>query len=1334
MSCKNYLTATWNIGRNIQFVRRKYVRYSKELSELLLKVNFPDCDIEGWNVVAYFKKPGFVYGKDKAIQVLGETIKNGEVNFDLEGNVLEAFGVWSVEFDLKGLNGENIGSRGAGEDVTYTVVEDVEGTNTGIIPPASTANSVDEMLTKLNEAITKGEQVTIQAGDAEKSLAAQLLLANEGLAKIDPAVKSLQDELVQVAPAVSSMQAELVKFPPAIKGAQDELAKVDSATTSLKGELGKVPTNVQLMKDTASTGIQNIQGAATSGVQNIQSAVSTGVQDVQTATSTGEQSIQTASATGTKSVQDASTAGIKSIQGITASVIKSVQDKGTEEVQNVVSQGTTSVNAIKTQETSSVNAVKAQETTSTKVVADAGTKAVGDVSTEGTAQVKAVSDEGKKQSDLLDNSELKFFAMSKAEFEALQEERKRNNAGSGFKEWGVERTGYNSINHGLTDFTAFSNSLLLGGNVNNPNPAPTSISKTLYPVAIVNGVQYNLSKINSQNTNNIKFPPAPDGTKVYNSATGVVTTHTTSNEAFEGLIENGDFRNGTTGWAGSNGGLITVSDGVLKLNQNTYGNGQLNNTLAFLKNGITYIANIVITETTATRVQALLGNKIIDLHVGMNTFEFNYPTGSNFIPVRHNAQQAGVYTDIASVSIMPITESVITSRRDLCFFEEWDEDIEEKDIVCDTPQYGASTYEGIPAVNITSLGVQQGYSAFGEWDTTTVGRAIRWSTLSNANKKKILGNPSHNIYYDAENDKFIQHRFRIRVIEGFGDNWNSIIPDNESGKQSLNYSKNGKTFIRPRGKNETVVDFTNGHVYISPNGTSTTLIDKSIGHFVARSGLGLDETCVAIPICIVQRLNQGAYHPTYNPEGCATIFYANQSDSTKHYSGKWYQTNVKRPTSKADCFYFGSNNGSDNIMKGLNQPPFVRPPYGNISGSLTGRSDQYKYYDAIYAGQVKDLRLDCKNYPVDEVRETATRKAISGEMRGWDKVPFTKYIVQTGNALQYISPNHFRSSVLYDNELGRALVKVDQAVQISVKGKTDGKWYTSARAVRYEADLRFVDYYFEGLPGGVFDSGADCLVSYYKDDVSYDSLPMQDIICTPENFKATFPNGVRGQWISKMPIVGGTTTFDMNRKNSSGKLIGTYTADSGSTWNTTTQSAWVIDTVMNTVRLSTPINRVALIQYEALSNFTEPQANSKVVGSVGDVFVGNSNTKGNRLGESLTGIIGKSTSAKSYKMLSDDTHVPFKLTDSDGFKALSSVVEKDGLTYLQLNYREEKYDATGTDENKHGDKIASTNYDPAHSVIKFVDKDSTETDMNGATVKVGCHHTMIPLGIAKGGM
>lgn len=238
-------------------------------------------------------------------------------------------------------------------------------------------------------------------------------------------------------------------------------------------------------------------------------------------------------------------------------------------------------------------------------------------------------------------------AMTKAEFFALAEQRKSQSAGSGFEEWGkhYNNPSFSTLNEGVTLRAAGGSEMWLGW----PGGSDTGIrgvSALNSPSVDVNGVGQIIGYVNSSDARSLlKFPPAPDGTKTYDSAAGTVVQHASSAIAFAA-------------------------------------------------------------ETA--------------------------------------------------------TNKVITSRQDFAFLECWHEKISDKGVVypLGNMQYGGTTYEGITlAVN----GIAQGYSAFGEWDSTTIGNCAVWANLTDAQKATFIQDHKNNIYSD--NGELIQVRYRVRVVE-----------------------------------------------------------------------------------------------------------------------------------------------------------------------------------------------------------------------------------------------------------------------------------------------------------------------------------------------------------------------------------------------------------------------------------------------------------------------------------------------------------------------------------------------------------------------------------------
>lgn len=953
----------------------------------------------------------------------------------------------------------------------------------------------------------------------------------------------------------------------------------------------------------------------------------------------------------------------------------------------------------------------------------------------------------------LNDRAMKSYAMGKAEFKALQEERKRNNAGSGFKEWGkhANTSSYKleNINQGMYARYGDSNRLVLGRGTS----LVSGISRTEEAITVVNGIQHKLSDGQAYDKFNIKFPPAPDGTKTYDSATGVVTTHASSNEAFEGLVTNGDFRNGTTGWSKSySGTTLAVTNGVMKVTPNGTNQADIRQSVSTVS-GTKYRFEVNIVSAGGS-IRLLFGSSVSggighNLQTGLNVFELTKPTGANnTIYIIGESSVTSVF-EISSISVMPVTESVITSRQDLVFLETFEQAIDLRDDVfgLGNVQFGASSFDGISTVYLDTIGVQQGYSAFGQWDTATKGRGMRWSTLSDTNKKKLLDNPENNIYYDSETDKLIQVRYRIRVIEGLGNQWQALSVSGSN--KYIQYDLANK--IKVKGVNESTVDYTNNSAFTYNTPNYAINWDGGNGE---KGGWYthnfLKDRGVAIPICLVQRLNQGAYHPAHNPEGCARL----NSNGAFNSGSYWYNSSAIVLKSKSECF---------NRIKGnadLTSAGYVLDT-GDIQSTWSGRPDKYKFYDAIYAGQVRDLRLDCNVKDVNQLREDATRKAIAGETRGYGKVPFTKVLVSNSSLTikgqsadlpvdQYsIYVSGLNKYRLYYNKIQSTytpdyIILSDGTNTVELERRSDNFYY---HTYKYGVPTNV----YNGLPwSNVAVPNMNVVVSDLL-SAQYDELQWTDIMATPETFKTRFPNGCIGQWIPYIPT-GTTFTGSLNRKmvNKPYRL-----RHNGTSW--TGADAPNYDAILNTSNSTVAANEVLLFQYETKSNFTQASTNSKVIGSVGDVLASSDYNiyGGNRLNGSLTGNIAKSNISgnreqipilnrnldyKPSTLVGNLMHASIALktpaNSSKGFKTLTTLTEKDGLLYMQYHYKELVYDATGTVGNKWGDIVASTTYQPAYSTIPIRDNDGTMTDLNGKTVKYGCHTESIPIGIAshKGGM
>ncbi len=204
-------------------------------------------------------------------------------------------------------------------------------------------------------------------------------------------------------------------------------------------------------------------------------------------------------------------------------------------------------------------------------------------------------------------------------------------------------------------------------------------------------------------------------------------------------------------------------------------------------------------------------------------------------------------TSVIAFTAETATNKVITSRKDLVFLETWHEAIEEKDAVyyLGNVQFGGSNPYSSPDI----VRNWDGYAYFGEWDTNTYGIYSRWSDMPDDQKKSWLADPENNIYFDPVTSQYIQVRYRIRVVEGKGDNWTNISTQVEN---FLRYDSENNVVIRGSGSG-TFIDFAGGSTS-SYHGNHPNTSTWSDGMFTCSDSYSLISiTPRAVPICLVQR-------------------------------------------------------------------------------------------------------------------------------------------------------------------------------------------------------------------------------------------------------------------------------------------------------------------------------------------------------------------------------------------------------------------------------------------------------------------------------------------------
>lgn len=709
------------------------------------------------------------------------------------------------------------------------------------------------------------------------------------------------------------------------------------------------------------------------------------------------------------------------------------------------------------------------------------------------------------------------------------------------------------------------------------------------------------------------------------------------------------------------------------------------------------------------------------------------------------------------------------SRKDLVFLEYWEELLTTKDIVYPNGavQFGATTWSGIA---LTNTQVAASYSAFGAWESSPVaGYGLRWSTASAANKQAFINDPANNIFVNAAG-QLVQGRFRIRTVAGFGDDFKGTLTGYSARSGAvgryLGYGGEAPYFkAYPQGSAiAPLYDIVTGGGYplfATPKSSTYAGADSRTGsngaYYAVSDGGGNKITgeygeLIALPIALVQRRNQGAYHPVFNAEGTA---WCRNTAGDSGSAQIWYGPTTYPYASVADTFTYASDNASYD---------------GNIGDAAPARPDAL-YYDAIYARDVKDLRKSAKgSESFARTNKREFQKLIAGNQRGFEGArEIVEVVTATPNAKATQGAAIRLELTAYTlteaNSDGR-LSTFDGSTFISLDGKPNGfvidaagnpfgisAWSVGASG----GTLDVVELvHVHGTNTSVIDITTDCtFILLDKAKHQSETLMHCDIIGDPANYPADWNTyGVSGSPLvvaedgtSLLPAdvtatVGGTKkTFKASRKFiGNAKLVLAYSAgsyvsvplsgsDGGwtSTAATNEYSLWSTDWVGGG---SFDNNTVFMAFYETAANGLEVAAGNEVL-HVGGLYSTNDGDE-SILGQHLVGKVpvfgnnqnGVHQALTGYRLFANgafNTHISslpnhstlqLGVADSPAVKAIPYLTHENGVLYLQVLFKELIYD--GVDYGDTGD-------------FTVVDNISTATDDNAKTVLVGQKKYELPI-------
>jgi len=835
------------------------------------------------------------------------------------------------------------------------------------------------------------------------------------------------------------------------------------------------------------------------------------------------------------------------------------------------------------------------------------------------------------------------WAMRKVEFEAMRAANKEKYAASGFVHKGKRYLDTWNIGYIDSLYSPYLGSSVAPGNLfmGSLNANAVGDSKQGAPKLALSGVETQLEYISSPNKdllNKIKFPPAEDGTRTYDSATGVSVTHATP-------------------------------------------------ALAFAAETVT--------------------NKVVTDRVDMWGFEAFLREISDSDPfVYKNGLIQSLATDINGVA------TVSDNVRPITYFA-W--------------------YDG---------------------DATSRGMGVNWQTATEAQRIAIASDTENNMYFDDATGKFYQWCIRGRSIAGNGNgDWDTLEDKN---RLLISHSAHVNTRVTVQGNLDLVPENDGNNNYLSLGNLSG--VNKQVGAFSAKllnTAGTINGECYFLVCGTVQRLNKGAYHPSFNPLGTKHL----NDGTTQNYAYVWSNSSAVKINSKADCF-------GDLVT--------TNPNSGKVSGGISARPDG-RYFDAIYAsgqgGVCRDMRYSAWGLTAEDFAEQDL--AIkAGEYRGREVLSITKFIPETvtvGGAATYTTANaggtisfptsdsdnpRNQDSVEF-NALGSThwLLAGDNDETMIIKRVSQLTDY-----VRWPYNNNAVYLYGSGDVTSEFNSkfpvGTKLWVgAMYPSglSVSYEYL-QTEIIGHPLHISACddLKEGIVGSWNPTIPD-GVIEYFKLTKPYSGlvGDIKRRSTTDNGATWSGS-DSVNIASQSNNTVSYTPaqPANQVNIYQYKTKAKMTQPATVSEINGAISDVnylftSMDSLDNRGRLLNYSLTGLISTHAPVATtigLEMIRLESlpivpstgnlygsniafgelrHSPLSLgapsNDSPAFKALNYNVAKNQQGFINYAYAQLTYDATAGDWGDDGK-------------IHIADNQTTMLDENGHTNLVGTACGVEPLG------
>ncbi|ENZ0878888.1 hypothetical protein ACFZYS_001776 [Vibrio parahaemolyticus] len=1127
---------------------------------------------------------------------------------------------------------------------------------------ASAINSKQVLIDDLRGYYTStADKVLIHTDDGSTIEVVPLQTLVSDITKLIDQSESIKDDLVSTDAALSlirkySNAAQGVEVEPGMYSAKsyaldasDTLALVNKAKNDVYAQAGEVHETKTDIEQFVSTSKTEIDAKATAISKAIDTQATTVKGEITALTSTSKQEITALATQSKKDITTLTTTSKSEINTLVSTSKTEITELATTEKAAISQQSTTAISEMNSLKQSAEQAASTATQKATQAAASATSAAQSKTDSQALkTQTEALANETKQVAEEIKSGSYvgwQIYCQSEANMKAQRALASNEFAASGFVHYGLQLADAtrHAINEGLWQSDT-SGSLVLGRSKKSTNSgtSKTDFAQTHIAGFITKIISNNGSPDNVQSP--FKFPEAPNGTVVYDSTgncrgSGKATLDLTKDvdpkygdvassvneavaRAFEGLVKNGDFRTSDlSGWSIA-GNLTSISQGVLTI-------GSSGATASYAKfdfrpvKDAYYDVSFYVPDTGKNPLRVYLPDGTNE--VFPNAGYFTRRAKSNGVAILSFNFQGGAVagtTVVSNVSVKPVTEEVVINRVDMFGFEYFLEEISKANPF--VYPYGCiqsklTSIEGI-ATKESNRPITY-YSVF-DGDTTSKGKGVDFWAATDDQKRALVSNPDHNIYL-LDDGRLVQWRVRQRTIAGAGNGkWFRTNPNIREANGIFRWADSNATVsgrrVRAQGSLDSSTAFceTGADGWYSPTDwvAYNDRPNKGVFSLTTQSNLGegVNRECYFLVCGVVPRLNQGAYHPSFNPMGTRAFAAASGGSSTVTGAYFWYEfggsSTIGGVTSTLDCFR-GYNNGDvhNSIAGSSLETGFI----GSISTKPSGRSDD-RLYDAIYAsgqGGVIDYRTPAKDMSSKEEASKIFQKVVNGTYRGEELLTKTKVFGSTqGATYQGVVSGMYKWNasaadfVISDGALGTSGASAPIIGWLVQESKVFPVTYLFQASGSSTTQIYCGQSAWENTkPNGVVQDIVSNKPMYFVQHITT-NIPVSgdfaqvDVIGEPANILTTpaLANGWIGSWNPKFHT--NYNTIVGTRKNVLGAVARRYTDNLGTAWGSDSP-AW--DSAKNTFVASSlqPTGRVELWEYTAFAKQTKVSTNKKVLNS-----------------------------------------------------------------------------------------------------------------------------------------